>query len=86
MHAVDWVTYRLQNRWKLVEDLTRENHARSTYRQAGNPQSLGRPCVTGMTEIVCSRGSIEDALRIGTGADAARGPFLVHRQIIPKKF
>ena len=85
MHAVDWVTYRLQNRWKLVEDLTRENHTRRAHRQAGNLQSLGSPSVAGVTEIVHLCGGVEDALGIGPSANALGTSILVNGQIIPQK-
>src|SRR6516162_185674 len=38
-----------------------------------------------MTDTGVAGGSIEDALGIGTEADAARRPLLVHSQIVPQK-
>jgi len=62
-----------------------QNHARGGYRQDGSAQSLACPYVAGVTKIVCPGGCKKDALRIGTGADPAQRPFLVHGQIVPQK-
>lgn len=75
----------LQKWWKLVEDLSRENDACRVYWQAGNAQSLGRPCIAGVTKIIRSTGSVEDALGIGTRTNAVGRPFLVCDQIAPQK-
>src|ERR1700730_15299111 len=75
----------LQSWWNLVENLSREIDACRAYRQAGNPQRLGRPCVAGAAKIVRSSGGMEDAFGIETGTNAARSSFLVCSQIVPQQ-
>src|ERR1700726_1712922 len=77
--------FTLKKGWKLVEDRSRENVPCRAYRQAGNPQRLGRPCVAGVAKIVRSSGGIEDALGKETGTNAAGSPFLVCSQVVPQQ-
>src|SRR5215472_16123790 len=79
------VRYWLQKRPELVEHLTREDDAGCAHGQAGNAQSLRRPGVPGVTEIVCSGRGIEDALRKGAGFNRARRPLLVGSQVVPQE-
>jgi UvrD-like helicase C-terminal domain len=74
----------LQERSNLIKDLACEHNTCRAHGQAGNLQTLGCPCIAGMTEIVRSRRGIEDALRKGACANATWGPFFVHRQIVPQ--
>ena len=58
---------RRRRRRQLIEDLIRENNARSGHRQAGRVQGLGRPGVAGVVERIGSGGGKEDTLRIRAG-------------------
>src|SRR5215469_17563720 len=79
------VRYWLQKRPELVEHLTREDDAGCAYGHASNAQSLRRPGVAGMTEVVGSGRGMEDALRKGAGRNTAWKFFLIDGQIVPQK-
>jgi hypothetical protein len=76
---------RLQNRWKLVEHLTREYNPRCGHGQAGNAQRLGSPCVASMPEVIRSGGGVEDALRVRADSNTTWRPLLIRGQVVPQK-
>jgi hypothetical protein len=85
VHTLSILGYWRQKWWKLIEDLSRKDNTCRAHGQAGNVQSLRRPRVAGVAEIVRSSRGIEDALGIGAGTNVAGRRFIVRGQIVPQK-
>src|SRR5207237_3412784 len=83
--ALDMLGHRLGKRPNLIKHLTREDDSGLADRQHSDAQRRRRPGIARMSEIIRFGRGVKATLREGTGADPARHPLLVLRQVAPQQ-